>query len=92
MDTNLSKCKTKCIAFLQKARPLPAMYLCRNQLPWVSKGKHLGITIPNKIDGMKANILMKRADYIKKNHEFYQEFLSAIQEPKSKLIQFTTRI
>ena len=73
-DPDPRKCKTKCIAFLLKDRPLPPMFLCGNPLPWVSSGKHLGITIGNKLDGMKADIRMKRAQFIEKNNEILQEF------------------
>ena len=82
-DGNPKKCKTKCLAFLLKDRPLPPMYLCGNPLPWVSSGKHLGITIENKMDGMKSDIKMKRADYINKNNEIMQEF--NFSHPKSKI-------
>ena len=73
-DKNPEKCKTKCLAFLLKKRPLPEMFLCGNPLPWVSSGKHLGITIENKIDGLKADIMIKRAQYIAKNNDILQEF------------------
>ena len=82
-NTDLNKCKTKCIAFLQKDRPLPPMFLCGNQLPWVSKGKHLGITISNKLDGMKTDIMIRRADYINKNNEILQEFY--FSHPRTKI-------
>ena len=82
-DPNPKKCKTKCIAFLLKDRPLPPMYLCGNPLPWVSSGKHLGITLSNKIDGMKTDILIKRAEFINKNNEILQEFY--FSHPKTKI-------
>ena len=82
-DPDPRKCKTKCLAFLQKVRPLPPMYLCGNPLPWVSTGKHLGMTLTDKIDGMKADILIKRAEYINKNNEILQEFY--FSHPKSKI-------
>ena len=77
------KCKTKCMAFLLKDRHLPSMYLCNNPLPWVSSGKHLGITMDNKINGMKSDILIKRAEFINKNNEILQEFY--FSHPKSKI-------
>ena len=82
-DPNPSKCKTKCLAFLQKERPLPAMFLCGNPLPWVSSGKHLGITIENKVNGMKKDIMIKRAEYIHKNNDILQEF--GFCHPSSKI-------
>ena len=68
-DPNPKKCKTKCIAFMKKKRELPSIQLCGNSLPWVASGNHLGNTIENKIDGMKHDILVKRAKYITKNNE-----------------------
>ena len=69
-----NKCKTKCLAFLQKSRELPPMYLCGDPLPWVASGKHLGMMLENKMNGMKKDILMKRAQFINKNNEILQEF------------------
>ena len=34
-DANPVKCKTKCIAFQRKSKPLVPMILCGNPLPWV---------------------------------------------------------
>ena len=82
-DPNPNKCKTKCLAFLLRDRPLPSMHLCGNPLPWVTAGKHLGITISNKIDGMKTDILTKRAEYINKNNDILQEF--SFSHPYTKI-------
>ena len=82
-DPDPRKCKTKCLAFLLKERPLPAMFLCGNPLPWVSSGKHLGITIENKVNGMKKDIMIKRAEYIQKNNDILQEF--GFCHPSSKI-------
>ena len=84
-DQDPNKCKTKCLAYLQKNRSLPQMYLCGNPLPWVSSAKHLGITLENKIDGLKKEILIKRADFIKKNNEIIQEFHFSHPETKIKI-------
>ena len=73
-DRNPSKCKTKCLAFLAKDRPLPTLKLCGNPLPWVKSGKHLGMKIETKLDGMKADLKIKRADFISKNNDILQEF------------------
>ena len=73
-DPDPKKCKTKCIAFLKKRRELPKLRLCGNDLPWVSNGKHLGVSIGDKIDGMKQDIKIKRANYINKNNDICQEF------------------
>ena len=73
-DKDPNKCKTKCLAFLLKDRPLPAMKLCGNSLPWVDSGKHLGMNIETKIDGMKGDLKQKRAQYISRNNDILQEF------------------
>ena len=82
-DNNPEKCKTKCIAFLIKDHPLPPLKLCGISLPWVKSGKHLGITIGDKIDGMKTDLKIKRADYISKNNDILQEF--GFSHPKTKI-------
>ena len=63
-DPNPDKCKTKCLAFLKKSRQLPNITLCGNALPWVTSGKHLGNILENKLDGMKRDILTKRASIL----------------------------
>ena len=73
-NANPAKCKTKCLAFLRRERPVPQVKLCGNPLPWVQHGKHLGNTIENKINGMKKDIMVKRATYIDKNVTLNQEF------------------
>ena len=55
-DTNPNKCKTKCIAFLKNERNLRTLKLCKNDLPWVTEGKHVGNNIENKMNGMKKDI------------------------------------
>ena len=82
-DANPLKCKTKCIAFLGRDRPLKQVVLCGNHLPWVNNGKHLGNTIENNINGMKMDIKQKRAKFIAKNNELNQEFHFA--HPKTKI-------
>ena len=52
-------------------------------MSWVSHGKHLGNTLENKIDGMKKDLVNKRANYISKNNEIMQEFHFA--HPKTKV-------
>ena len=59
------------------------MFLFGNTLPWVPSGKHLGITMSNKIDGMKADIRVKRAQFIEKNNEILQEFY--FSHPSNKI-------
>ena len=82
-NENPEKCKTKCIAFLARDRPLKQVILCGDPLPWVEHGKHLGNTIENKINGMKMDTKQKRARYIEKNIELIQEFHFA--HPKTKI-------
>ena len=50
------------------------MYLCGNSLPWVKSGKHVGQNIDDKADGLKHDILVKRAQFIEKNNTLRQEF------------------
>ena len=82
-NVNLEKCKTKCIAFLDRDRPLRQVILCGDPLPWVKHGKHLGNTIENRINGMKMDMKQKRARYIEKNIELLKEFHFA--HPKTKI-------
>ena len=73
-DPDPKKCKTKCLAFLFKKRELPKLKLCGNDLPWVDNCKHLGNLVVNKYNGMKQDIIVKRAAMIAKNAELNQEF------------------
>ena len=73
-DQNPQKCKTKCIAFMKKKRDLPGLRLCGNSLPWVESGKHLGVNLNNKNDGLRFDMKIKRAQYITKNNQLSQEF------------------
>ena len=73
-DPNPRKCKTKCLAFQKRPKPLPNLVLCGVPLPWVDSCKHLGNTVENKINGMKKDISIKRASYVAKNNELCQEF------------------
>ena len=79
---NPVKCKTKCLAFIKKKRLLPNMKLCGNNIPWVHSGKHLGNVVEDKLDGLKQDMRVKRAQYIAKNNELCQEFVSC--HPKTK--------
>ena len=83
-DTNPSKSKTKCMAYLYKERELRKLELCGNKLPWVKNGKHLGM----RIDAIKDNLLTKdvmekRARYIQRNNELVQEFSYANSATKA---------
>ena len=73
-NVNPVKSKTKCLAFLKNQRVIKPMTLCGDNLPWVAKGKHLGNIVENKSDGMKKDLIVKRAQYIQKNNELNQEF------------------
>ena len=92
-DPNPSKCKTKCMAFLNKARDLPSMILCGNPLPWVTSLKHLGTTVTNKIDGCQQDMRQKRAKYIDRNCNLTQEFKFAHPETKiqTRLISIVSK-
>ena len=83
-DKDLKKCKTKCMAFLDKPRELPSLMLCGNPLPWVDKLLHLGNMISNKIDGCQLDMKQKQAMYIEKNCTINQEFSFA--HPSSRFL------
>ena len=72
-DPRPDKCKTKYLAFLKNNRELPSLKLCGTNLTWVKKGKHLGNTIEDKIDGMQLDAEQKKAKCISKNNELIQE-------------------
>ena len=59
------------------------MELCGNSLPWVNSGKHLGITVENKMNGLKKDMRKKREIYIPRNSEIVQEFYFA--HPQTRL-------
>ena len=80
-----SKCKTKTMAFMNKKTPLRSMMLCGNPLPWVSKIKHLGITVTDQIDGCQEDMVVKNARYIAKNNQLNQEFYFAHSSTKMEL-------
>ena len=48
--------------------------LSGNVLPWVTFGKHVGQTITNRCDGLKKDILVRRAKFIDRNNILRQEF------------------
>ena len=75
------KCKTKCLAFLKKDRKIPNLTLDGKDLPWVDTAMHLGNKITNKGKGMRQDVMEKRAAYISRNNELYQELYFA--HPKS---------
>ena len=45
--------------FLKKQRQLPGLKLCGKLLPWSENFKHLGNSLENKINGMKADMNIK---------------------------------
>ena len=73
-DKDPKKCKTKCLAFLRKPRPIKTLFLCGNPLPWVNGGLHLGHNLSVKYDGMKTDMKMKRGQFVSKSCELQQEF------------------
>ena len=83
-DPNPRKCKTKCLAFLNRDRELKQLQLCGTPLPWVSEGLHLGNNLENQYNGMKHDMVVKRAKYITKNCEIIQEFFFAHPETRIK--------
>ena len=84
-DPNPSKCKTKCLAFLKKDRPLPCVTLAGNSLPWVKEGIHLGNQFETNYNGMRKDIITKRASFIGKNCELIQEFSYASPQTLLKI-------
>ena len=87
-DANPNKCKTKCVAFTAKKRPiLENINLCGNILPWVNQIKHLGNTISNQNCLTDIDIDIKKAQYVTKNCELNQEFHFASSRTKCELNQ-----
>ena len=70
------------MAFLNDNRKLRQMMLCGNPLPWVEDGKHVGHHLKNISDGLKYDMKVKRAKYIRKNNELLQEFSFAHYKTK----------
>ena len=69
-NVNPVKSKTKCLAFLKNQRVIKPMTLCGDNLPWETSWQYWG----EKSDGMKKDLIVKRAQYIQKNNELNQEF------------------
>ena len=74
---NPKKCKTKCIALLNKERNLRNISLNGKNLPWVKTAKHLGCRITDNAGGLNVDLMEKRAIYINKVNELMQEFYYA---------------
>ena len=87
IDANPVKCKTKCIAFLNKEKNLGAVELGGVPLPWVDGGLHLGNHLSNKVNGMVQDLKVKRANFISKNIDLNQEFSFCHPATKVKLNQ-----
>ena len=58
-DPNPKKSKTKCMAWLKEDRVLPKLKLCGNELPWVDKIVHLGMTLTNSKNILEKDMGMK---------------------------------
>ena len=84
-DPDPKKSKTKCIAWLQKERPLAELKLCGNYLPWVGKITHLGITITNSKNILETDMSIKKARYVARNIELNQEFHFASEVSKLRI-------
>ena len=76
-NANLTKCKTKCMAFLNQERELENITLDGKDLPWVRTAKHFGCKIGDKICGLNDDLMEKRATYMNKVNELTQEFYFA---------------
>ena len=77
--------KTKCIAWLRKPKTLPSFVLCGNQLPWVERVIHLGVTLTNNSNPIEVDMDIKKARYIAKNIEINQEFHFSSSETKLRI-------
>jgi len=73
-DSDSTKSKTKCMAFIKHQRNLPNMVLFGNKLPWVESIVHLGTRIGNSCARGKLDIKQKEALYIQKTCCINQEF------------------
>ena len=73
-DPDPKKSKTKCIAYLKTQRNLRKLKLCENDLPWWDSCKHLGNKLMNTMDGMKKDILEKRATKCPVNYIYNYHF------------------
>ena len=72
--STLSKCKTKCLAFMRKQLTLNPITLNGNRLQWVNSAKDLRIKINNNIKVVTQNLMEKHVVYINRNNELLQEF------------------
>ena len=83
-DNVPKKSKTKCMAFLAKPRAFIPIKLNGKDLPWVDRALHLGNTFENQINGMQADILIKRAISIQQNLELIKN--SSMQRREQNVI------
>ena len=74
---NPKKCKTKCMAFLDKEREMRNITLDGKDLPWVTSAKHLGCRMTNTSGALTKDIMEKRAIFINRVNELNQEFYFA---------------
>ena len=85
VSDNLSKSKTKCLAF--NINVVPANILLYNKpLPWVDSYKHLGHLV-HKDENMSHDILSKRGEFISNVHALRQELGSQHPVIFMKLVQ-----
>ena len=85
-DKDPLKCKTKCVAFTRRKKPVPVVKLCGNSLPWVDSFKHLGHTISITVGKVtEQDVTVKRAQYLNKTFELNQEFGFASSRTKLKI-------
>ena len=82
--TDIKKCKTKCMAFINKRWPLMHIKLNGKNLPWVDSSKHLGVRVGNMSKGLSQDMMEKRALYVHKVNEIIQEFHFA--DPSAKIM------
>ena len=82
--SDIKKSKTKCMAFINKRRPLMRIKPNGKNLPWVDSSKHLGVRVRNMSKGLSQDMMDKRALYVHKVNELIQEFHFA--DPSTKIM------
>ena len=63
----INKCKTKCLAFLKKARSLRNLQLNGRDLPWVDVAKHLGCKIGPNNQGLNTRLVGEESHVYKQS-------------------------
>ena len=60
-DSDIKKCQTKCMAFIEKKRHLRHIKLNGKNLPcWVDSSMHLGVKVGNMFNGLAQDLMGKK--------------------------------